>query len=240
MTTRCGRRIAVGAGDHVSSMSKTYGLPGLRIGWLACRDPSSSERLLAAKEQILISAPRSTRRSPPRARRARADPAADPGQDRAPPGNRAGLDRAAGRVRMGRAARRRGRVPARSRRDSLDPDRFYDSLLREHGTYVGPGHWFGQTGARSGSGSRGRRPTSSSAAWRGSKRPPRRLLRVLLLLVDLDLLGRDVGQLPSPMFASTRCSTPRSSRGPGSGSARPHDRRDLQHVRVVGRRALAV
>ena len=26
----------------------------------------------------------------------------------------------------------------------LDPDRFYDSLLGEHGTYVGPGHWFGQ------------------------------------------------------------------------------------------------
>src|SRR3954469_5667372 len=38
----------------VSSMSKTYGLPGLRIGWLACRDPDLSETLLAAKEQIVI------------------------------------------------------------------------------------------------------------------------------------------------------------------------------------------
>jgi DNA-binding transcriptional MocR family regulator len=27
---------------------------------------------------------------------------------------------------------------------SLDEDRFYDALLRDHGTYVGPGHWFGQ------------------------------------------------------------------------------------------------
>jgi DNA-binding transcriptional MocR family regulator len=26
----------------------------------------------------------------------------------------------------------------------VDVDRFYDSLLREHGTYVGPGHWFEQ------------------------------------------------------------------------------------------------
>src|SRR4029077_3780068 len=38
----------------VSSMSKTYGLPGLRIGWLACRDAELSETLLAAKEQIVI------------------------------------------------------------------------------------------------------------------------------------------------------------------------------------------
>jgi len=27
---------------------------------------------------------------------------------------------------------------------ALDADAFYDVLLREHGTYVGPGHWFGQ------------------------------------------------------------------------------------------------
>jgi len=38
----------------VGSMSKTYGLPGLRIGWLACRDTALAETLLAAKEQILI------------------------------------------------------------------------------------------------------------------------------------------------------------------------------------------
>jgi aspartate/methionine/tyrosine aminotransferase len=39
----------------VSSMSKTYGLPGLRIGWLACRDQELMETLLAAKEQMFIS-----------------------------------------------------------------------------------------------------------------------------------------------------------------------------------------
>jgi aspartate/methionine/tyrosine aminotransferase len=38
----------------VSSMSKSYGLPGIRIGWLICRDKQLTETLLAAKEQIFI------------------------------------------------------------------------------------------------------------------------------------------------------------------------------------------
>ena len=38
----------------VSSMSKTYGLPGLRVGWLTCRDEALMETFLAAKEQIFI------------------------------------------------------------------------------------------------------------------------------------------------------------------------------------------
>ena len=38
----------------VSSMSKSYGLPGIRIGWLICRDKQLMETLLAAKEQIFI------------------------------------------------------------------------------------------------------------------------------------------------------------------------------------------
>lgn len=38
----------------VSSMSKTFGLPGIRMGWLLSRDAALSERFLAAKEQIVI------------------------------------------------------------------------------------------------------------------------------------------------------------------------------------------
>src|SRR5688572_21279637 len=38
----------------VSSMSKAYGLPGLRIGWAVSRDAALAEQLLAAKEQVLI------------------------------------------------------------------------------------------------------------------------------------------------------------------------------------------
>jgi len=38
----------------VSSLSKAYGLPGLRIGWIVCRDEALLEDFLAAKEQIFI------------------------------------------------------------------------------------------------------------------------------------------------------------------------------------------
>jgi aspartate/methionine/tyrosine aminotransferase len=39
----------------VSSMSKSYGLPGIRLGWLICQDAALNEEFLAAKEQIFIS-----------------------------------------------------------------------------------------------------------------------------------------------------------------------------------------
>lgn len=38
----------------VCSMSKTYGLPGLRLGWVLTRDEVLQEQLLAAKEQVVI------------------------------------------------------------------------------------------------------------------------------------------------------------------------------------------
>jgi aspartate/methionine/tyrosine aminotransferase len=38
----------------VSSLSKTYGLPGIRVGWIVCRNPQLMETFLAAKEQIII------------------------------------------------------------------------------------------------------------------------------------------------------------------------------------------
>ncbi len=38
----------------VSSLSKTWGLPGIRLGWAMCQDSKMMETLLAAKEQIFI------------------------------------------------------------------------------------------------------------------------------------------------------------------------------------------
>ena len=49
--------IAASLASHVisvSSLSKTYGLPGIRLGWLICQDKNLMEKFLAAKEQIMI------------------------------------------------------------------------------------------------------------------------------------------------------------------------------------------
>ena len=49
--------VAAGLSERVisvGSMSKSFGIPGIRIGWLICRNKSLMETLLAAKEQIFI------------------------------------------------------------------------------------------------------------------------------------------------------------------------------------------
>lgn len=49
--------VAATMGDHVisvSSVSKAFGLPGLRMGWIACSNKSLMEKFLAAKEQMII------------------------------------------------------------------------------------------------------------------------------------------------------------------------------------------
>ena len=38
----------------ISSLSKTYGIPGIRIGWIVCQDKEMIETLIAAKEQVCI------------------------------------------------------------------------------------------------------------------------------------------------------------------------------------------
>jgi aspartate/methionine/tyrosine aminotransferase len=127
----------------VSSMSKAYGLPGLRIGWAVCRDPRMSETLLAAKEQMVICGATLDEAIAGRvlADRARILPAI--------------LEDVRERFRVVQAwmdaqdvfewIEPRGGVVGLVRFApdvEVDTDRFYDGLLTEHGTYVGPGHWF--------------------------------------------------------------------------------------------------
>jgi aspartate/methionine/tyrosine aminotransferase len=38
----------------ITSMSKSYGLPGIRIGWIVCKNRNLMETFLAAKEQVCI------------------------------------------------------------------------------------------------------------------------------------------------------------------------------------------
>jgi len=131
----------------VSSLSKTYGLPGIRLGWLVTQDAALRETFLAAKEQIFI-----------------CNSIVDEEI-----GHQALLQRERllsvirPRIQVGFEATRRffarqdelewiepsGGVVgfARLRADvaeRTDMDRFYEVLLSKHGTVVGPGHWFEQ------------------------------------------------------------------------------------------------
>lgn len=129
----------------VSSMSKVFGMPGLRIGWITCRDPDLQETLLAAKEQILLAGATIDEELAARVLEAR---------PRVLPVIREKVERHFGIVRDWMAAQdtfewiepRAGVVgfPRFRNGVEVDVDEFYESLLRDHGTYVGPGHWFDQ------------------------------------------------------------------------------------------------
>ena len=127
----------------VSSMSKAYGLPGLRVGWAINTDPQISELLLAAKEQMVICGPAIDEHIAGRvlAERARilTPIKAEVAERKAlvqewmtnqdvfewipPSGGVVGLVRFREHIEIDAAA-------------------FHERLLADHGTYVGPGHWF--------------------------------------------------------------------------------------------------
>jgi len=127
----------------VSSMSKAYGLPGLRVGWAVCRDAALAETLLAAKEQMVICGATINEAIAGRvlAERERILP---PILDDV----RARLDVVCAWLRGSETfewiAPSGGVIGlVRFRSDiAVDTTRFYEVLLSEHGTYVGPGHWF--------------------------------------------------------------------------------------------------
>jgi aspartate/methionine/tyrosine aminotransferase len=127
----------------VSSMSKAYGLPGLRVGWAVCRDPELAETLLAAKEQMFICGATLDEAIAARV-------LVDRDRILTPI-----LDEVRGRLEIVRAWLRGqdvfewvepggGVVGLVRFVPGFDGDtaRFYDRLLSEYGTYVGPGHWF--------------------------------------------------------------------------------------------------
>lgn len=127
----------------VSSLSKAFGIPGIRIGWLVTQDAALYEQFLAAKEQIGI-----------------CGSVIDEGIARGMLERRASFLSAI----MPEMAKRRDIVqnwidgeplvdwvrpeggvvgfPRLNVGPDFDLDAFYTALLERHGTYVGPGHWF--------------------------------------------------------------------------------------------------
>ncbi|OWJ66662.1 pyridoxal phosphate-dependent aminotransferase [Inquilinus limosus] len=127
----------------VSSLSKAYGVPGIRIGWIVTRDPALQELFLAAKEQISICGSVVDEWIAERIlenRSAILDPIlAEMRRRRAlVAGWIAGeelLDWVAPSGGVVCFPRMRAEPPGGT-------DAFYRRLLDVHGCYVGPGHWF--------------------------------------------------------------------------------------------------
>lgn len=127
----------------VSSLSKTFGLPGIRIGWLITKDPELRETLLAAKEQILICnsvvdeeiALRFLERKAERLPAIREKIAEHFGIVKAWLAGEPALEwvEPAGGVVC---------FPRAKASIALDVDLFYRILNEKYKTHVGPGHWF--------------------------------------------------------------------------------------------------
>lgn len=137
--------VAAGRSDRVisvSSVSKTYGVPGLRTGWVISQDRALMARMLAAKEQIVLTGSVIDERLALEVLRRR---------DAWLPGIRAHITAQREVVAAWVAAEPRiawvrptGGVVAFPRIvGEVDTDAFYRRLL-DAGVFVGPGRWFDQ------------------------------------------------------------------------------------------------
>jgi len=129
----------------VSSLSKTYGVPGIRIGWVLCRDARLMETLLAAKEQIALA-------------HSVVDEAIARGilerRESLLPGVRDLVRQHRQLVAAWMASEPwlewvepQGGVvcfPRIAAESGVNPAHFYQILNERYATWVGPGHWFEQ------------------------------------------------------------------------------------------------
>ncbi|TPL07031.1 aminotransferase class I/II-fold pyridoxal phosphate-dependent enzyme [Mesorhizobium sp. B2-4-11] len=132
------------AAISVASLSKAYGAPGIRVGWIMTRDVHLMERFLAAKEQIGI-----------------CGSVVDEWIGARILEGRDAFLAAQAPVLAGRLAIMRDWIESDELIEWVEPqggvvcfprfrhgpgfdfDDFYADLLESYGTYVGPGHWFG-------------------------------------------------------------------------------------------------
>jgi aspartate/methionine/tyrosine aminotransferase len=138
--------LAASLGPHVisvGSLSKAYGVPGIRLGWLVNTDPELVELFLAAKEQIAIcgSVINEWIGEQVLGRRQTILAATlDEMRDRL-----ALVTRWMQEEPLLEWVAPAGGVVCLPRMRETPPgglDAFYRRLLAEHGTYLGPGHWF--------------------------------------------------------------------------------------------------
>lgn len=129
----------------VCSFSKTYGLPGIRIGWLMTKNPKLFEKFLAAKEQIMICNSVVDEEIAYRYLKTKNETL---------PVIKATIAARFEIVKKWMSAQKAlewvepsGGVVGfpRIKKDSgVDVEKFYQILNGKFGTFVGPGHWFEQ------------------------------------------------------------------------------------------------
>lgn len=127
----------------VSSLSKAYGLPGLRMGWLITQDPLLMEQFLAAKEMMYISNPALDEEVAFQFYRQK--------EQFASAINKKAMENfevlaawLQQETSLEYVLPQGGVVcfPRFKHPDSIDVARFYETLLQQYKTMVGPGHWF--------------------------------------------------------------------------------------------------
>lgn len=127
----------------VSSVSKSYGAPGVRIGWIICRDKKLMHDFLAAKEQITICNSvvdeeiafclvRSKQKWIQKHHEHIRSNFAYTKQWIAEQSFLEWVEPSAGVVCF----------PRLKAEHKLDTEKFYKALFNEYSTIVGPGHWF--------------------------------------------------------------------------------------------------
>ena len=129
----------------VSSLSKTYGIPGVRIGWAICQDRAMMDLLLCAKEQVCIGGSVVDEYIGYVALSQKKEWIAE---------NDATIKRRFEIVKewienedlMEWVEPQAASTcfPRIKSSVDLDIEKFYQIMNHKYGTYVGPGHWFGQ------------------------------------------------------------------------------------------------
>jgi aspartate/methionine/tyrosine aminotransferase len=125
----------------VSSVSKAYGLPGLRIGWLVCENDKLIENFLAAKEQIVLCNSVIDEQLALNALVQKTHILKNVEQH---------LETNYQLVKEWLSQEERvetnlpqgGCVSLIRIKLKINKEKFYDLLLKQYSTYVGPGHWF--------------------------------------------------------------------------------------------------
>lgn len=138
--------IAAQLGDHVvsvASLSKSYGIPGIRCGWLITQNKDLQEQFLAAKEQISITGSVIDEWIAEQVLERRESILTQTRKEM-----EIRLDMVAAWIEkedLLEWVRPAGGVvcfPKMTKQPPGGTAKFYERLLLEHATYVGPGHWF--------------------------------------------------------------------------------------------------